>query len=410
MNTLNNRRMKNLLFLSVLVISILSSCGAPVEYSEMEPDKLREILNGKKTEYRALEKEIREITAILESKEGNTVELTPVTVDTVRVDDFVHFVDLQATVLSQDEVIASAEIGGRINNLYVAEGQNVSKGQVLARIDNRNLLAQKAEIETQLALARDVFRRQDALWKDKIGSEIQYLEAKTHVERLERNIETIHTSLEKSVIYAPKSGVIAEVNMKEGELASPGIPIVSIVSNRDLKVVAELPESYLNSIRKGDKVTVEFPAIHQTQEAIVSLIGSVINPANRTFKIEARIQPDKNGLIKPNMFARVRINDYTLQNVKVLPLPLVQQEISGREFVISAVRSGGYYEAAKNYVKTGQSFNNRVVILEGIEAGSLVVQEGARGLVEGTKLSVITDEEADRLFNTSSDSGNTSSK
>ncbi len=402
--------MKNLLFLGIIFLTFLVSCSAPQDNTEMDAAELKNLINTKKTEQRAIEKEIDELTILLENKEGKKIELTTVTVDTAEVKNFEHFVNLQGTVISQDEVIASAEMGGRINRLFVTEGQNVSAGQIIARLDNQSLLSQKAEIETQLTLARDVFQRQEALWKDRIGSEVQFLESKTNVERLERNIETINTNLAKSTIYAPKSGVVSELNMKEGEFASPGIPIVSIVSNRNLKIVADMPESYLNTIRLGDKVSIEFPAINQTQQATISLIGSVINPANRTFKIEAKIQPDKNNLIKPNMLVKISINDYVLEDVIVLPLPLVQQEISGREYVMAVSKEGEHPTATKKYVKTGQSFNNRVVVEDGIKPGELVVRDGARGLVDGTLLSIITDSDADQLYESPSDSPNTATK
>jgi membrane fusion protein, multidrug efflux system len=391
--------MKKISLFALLSLALFSACQSSTEESALSAEQIKTQLLEKKSLLKQLEGEIADLLQQLERLD--TLHVTPqttVTVDTLVLSDFFHYVDLQATILPEHEVLVSPEISGRIQKLYVREGQKVARGQKIAELDVQTLVAQKAELLTQWSLAQDLLQRQEGLWKEKIGTELQYLEAKNNVERLEKSMATLDLTLEKATLYAPASGVVLQLNAKEGELASPGMPIASLVSSKELKLVAELPETYLTRVALGDQVQVLFPALQQEQSARIQLIGSVINPANRTFKIEARIQPDPKDLIKPNMMAKVKINDFSLKNTLVLPLPLVQQEISGKEYVMLVDYSGDTPKSQKRYIKTGKAFSNKTTVESGLEPGEIIVVEGARGLVSGLKLNILTREQASKIF------------
>jgi RND family efflux transporter MFP subunit len=391
--------MKKISLIALLLLALLVACNNNSESTEATAEYLKIQLKEKKSLLKELEGEIANILLQLEQLDTlNQSQLTTVTVDTMTLTDFFHFVDLQATILPENEVLVTPEISGRIQKLYVREGQKVSKGQKIGDLDVQSLLSQRSELETQYSLAKDLLSRQEGLWKEKIGSELQYLEAKNTVERLEKSIATLDLTINKASVYAPANGVVLQLNAKEGELASPGLPIVSIVSSKELKVVAELPETYLTRVKIGDKLQVLFPALQQEQPATIKLIGSVINPANRTFKIEASIKADANDLIKPNMMVKVKINDFSLENTLVLPLPLVQQEISGKKYVMIVDYSGERPKSLKRYIQTGKAFVNKTVVESGLEPGDIVVVEGARGLVSGAYLNILNYAEASKIF------------
>ncbi len=375
-------------FIPVFTIALLF-IGCGVEENPEDLASLKAAFKTKKAEIKKLNKELDSITAKIEKLEpSKEVNRALVTTQKVAKSDFKSFASIQATVKSDDVVIASSEIGGRLLNVAVKEGQNVNRGQLIAKTDLESVNKQIAELETSLDLAKTVFERQKRLWDQNVGSEMQFLEAKNNKERLEKSLETIKHQLSKSKVYAPISGVVDHVFLKTGELAGPGAPIVQILNTQKVKVVADVPESYLNKIKKGELVTVQFPAIEKEFQSRVTLIGRTINPSNRTFTVEIDL-PNQSRMLKPNLLAVMLINDNTQNDVIIIPIELVQQEVSGRSYVFVKDENDEGAYAKKVIVETGESYEGNIIITSGLESGEEIIVTGARGLANNELIKIV---------------------
>ncbi len=380
-------RIKSLL-LTGLVLTLVACQPKPSEDSPADLAGMRALLQMKRAEQKALSSEISDLEAQIEKLDTtHQAAKRLVTVAPVQRGDFNHYVTVQGNVESDDIVNASSEIGGRLTLMNVEEGQYVKRGQKIAAVDLENLQKQIAEVEKSLELATDVYDRQSRLWNQKIGSEIQYLQAKNNKERLEKSLETLHHQLSKGNVYAPISGAVDVVFLKAGEMAQPGMPIIQILNTSQLKVVADVPEDLLGSVKRGDWVDIHFPALAEERKARISLLGRSIDPANRTFEIEMNIR-DRSGLIKPNLLAEIRINDYTEENVILIPLDLVQQEVGGRNYVMVKGQQDAQTIASKAYVLTGDNYQGTVVIKDGIAETHEIIVDGARGLQDGEQIEI----------------------
>lgn len=373
--------MKKIPFLLLLPIALfLASCGNTTPESQNPEDLagkkalLKEkqmALQTLKDEITLLEQEIAKLDPTSNKKTHlvTTLQLAKKT--------FNHYVEMQGVIQSDEVVTVSSETGGRLLEVKVVEGQNVSKGQLIARVDLDQLKKQIAEVETSLELAEEVHARQQRLWEQKIGSEIQLLQAKNNVDRLKKTLETLNFQLNKSNIYAPISGVVEMVSAKAGEMTGPGTPILMILNTSRVKVVADVPETYLRSVRKGETVSIKFPSINEEKQARVSLIGSFINASNRTFAVEAEL-PNPSGMLKPNLLALMLINDHSEKDAIVVPIELVQQEIGGKDYVFIKKDMPEGSIAQKVYVTTGLSYDGEIVIKEGLKGDEVLIYEGAR--------------------------------
>ena len=306
---------------------------------------------------------------------------------TLNAKDFKRFVEIQGVVDAEDLVAATSESPGRIISLTVEEGDRVDRGQLIAKLDMEQLNKQIAEIQTSLELAKTVYERQERLWKQNIGSEMQYLEAQNSKERLEKSLETLEFQLTKAEVYAPVSGVVERVILHGGEFASPGMPIVQILNTNKLKVVADVPEALLQAVRIGAAVKVEFPALGIEQNTRINDIGRTIDASNRTFKIETSLSKTSN-LIKPNLLAIVHINDFAKKQAITVPLEAVLQELSGKDYVFVKQDGDRGPVAKKVMVETGESYGGEILITNGLEAGAEVIIEGARDLNENERIQV----------------------
>ena len=383
--------MRNFLFL--VSFSLLAACSSTsTETAETLPqdyDSLRTLFTEKQESLAELQHELDEIEAAMHKLNNDRERLQKlVSTKLVEKQEFKRYIRVQGSVEPEDVANISTEIGGRITSLLVDEGDAVRRGQLVARIDMETIAKQKAELETQLQLARTVYERQSRLWEQNIGSEIQYLEAKTNVERLEKSVAALHAQLTKANLYAPITGVVDNVYLKSGEAAVPGAPIADILSTTRLKVEADAPESLLGKIRTGDNVSLTFPSIGEEMEAKVSSLGRRIDPANRTIKVEVGI-PGHNIDLKPNLLAEVLVNDLTLADTIVISQELVQQEVSGRKYVLIVDMDSENKPVAKKVsVETGPSYDGNVVITRGLSGGETLITTGARGLSHGEPLEI----------------------
>jgi RND family efflux transporter MFP subunit len=278
-------------------------------------------------------------------------------------------------------------MGGRIIKMTVKEGDLVRKGQLIASVDVESMDKQKAEIQKSLDLAVDVFSRQKRLWEQNIGSEVQFLQAKNNKERLEKSMQTLDVQLKKRNIYAPISGAVDKVYLKAGEMSGPGSPIVQILNVSKVKVVTDVPETYLGKVKRGDKVSIEFPALGKNMIKNISQLGRSIDPANRTFKMEVNID-NPSGELKPNLLSIVKINDFTQKDAIFIPVDNIQQEVTGKRFVYVVKEVEGKKVASKTYVTIGESADNQVIITEGLAEGDKVILKGARNCADGQLITV----------------------
>jgi RND family efflux transporter MFP subunit len=387
----NNSNFKHSLIPGIfrfLILSFILSCSPETEVQEYPADLggKRQLLQEKQKAFSQLTKEIQQLQNEIKDLDPEAVDSRKlVTTRMMKPEDFVKYVDIQGAVKSADEINISSESGGRITSLLVDEGSYVKKGQLIAKLDLDILVKQKQEIEKAYELAKTVYDKRAALWEKNIGAEIQYLEAKNNKERLEKNLETINSQIAKANVYSPISGVVDRVLLESGELASPGMPIVQVINTSSVKVVADVPENYLPSIKRGDMVTVMIPALEKELRAKVVLIGRTINPVNRTFTVEVKL-PNPTQLLKPNLLATMKIREFEEKNAMIVPLDIIQQEVSGADYVFIVNRKGDELVAEKVYVTIGESYDNNIVVRDGLKEGLELILEGALGLNEKDEL------------------------
>jgi RND family efflux transporter MFP subunit len=236
-----------------------------------------------------------------------------------------------------------------------------------------------AEIKKSLELATDVYERQARLWEQNIGSEVQYLQAKNNKERLQKTLETAEFQMTKANIYSPISGTVDMENLKQGEIASPGMPILSILNVTNVKVNTDLPERYLRIVRSGQYVDMSFPSIQMEMKGKVTQLGRTIDPSNRTLEVE--ITPSKySTMLKPNLLAEIKVEEIRLKDVITIPVEFVLQEVDATEFVFIVEGDGSEARAKKRYITTGEASNGSIVVLSGLNIGDRLITRGTRNV------------------------------
>lgn len=376
--------MKHLLSVIAIALLLTSCIGGGTDETPTDLEGKKTYLAQKRAELNQLTLEVAQLESEIAKEDPSflTKKVTLVTTSPIARSNFEHFVEIQGSVEADDMVDVASETSGRIISLKVKEGDAVRRGQLVAELDLEALKKQIAELETSLDLANTVYERQKRLWDQNIGSEIQYLEAKNNKERLEKSLETLQFNLGKAKVYAPISGVVENEVLQPGELASPGMPIVQILSTSRLKVKASVPENYLKDLSTGQAVKISVPALEWETDARVSQIGRVIDPANRTFEIEVQLSGNQQKL-KPNLLAYVYFKDHEENDVVTIPLDRVQEEVGGKKYVFVVDHSGEKPIAQKVYVQTGRTNGDgEVVITSGLEGDEELIMEGARGLVD----------------------------
>ena len=280
-------------------------------------------------------------------------------------------------IVKADQTIElHAEMGGTVTAILVKEGQNVSKGQILATLDSDVIDNSVLQLKTQLSLATTTFERQARLWEQNIGSEIQYLQAKAQKEGLENSVKSLRAQARKMKIIAPFSGIIDQIYAKTGELTSPQKPFLKLVNLSKVYVESEVTETYLKSIKKGTAVLLNFRSIGQTTEAKISQVGNFINPNNRSFKTRIDLKNPENEL-KANLLADIKINDFRANGV-VIPSRLVQKDRDNKTFVYTIEPRENNHKIVKTYVTSTMSYDNQSYISEGLDSNSVLVDKGAR--------------------------------
>ena len=370
--------MKNLI-ISLSAIFLLGMAGCNKKDTSLEGKKTS--LADLKKKASELQSEIRKLEEEIAAADSNAVSETKVKsilVSEVDASEFRHYVSVQVSLEAEENLMVSSKMPGMINSIRVKEGDFVSKGQVLAVMDDEVLRKSIDEVKAGLEQISVLFEKQKSLWDQKIGTEVQYLTLKNQKEGLENKLVTLKAQMGQAQVTAPFSGVIDAVFAKAGSMAAPGVPLMQLVNTSQVKAVAKVPDSYVSYIKQGDKVLVNLPDLNKQVEASVSYVGRIVDPMSRTFKIEVMIaagNPD----LKPNLLAMVQINDKTVKDAIVIQENIIQPTENGK-IIFVAGSEGGKQIAIQRTVTTGLSYNGRVEVLSGLEKGDKLITTGYQDL------------------------------
>jgi membrane fusion protein (multidrug efflux system) len=382
---------------SLLVITlILVSCGEQKKASVQDL-----VSNGTIKELRTRKAEITaklantniDLKSINDaiSKLDSVKKLPLITTITSKEEVFRHYLEVQGNVKTKQNILVYPEIPGILEHIYVKEGQRVSKGQVLAKIADGGLAQQVAQAKASAQLAKTTYERQNRLWNQKIGSEIQYLQAKTAYESQKNIVAQMKKQLAKSNVIAPFSGVIDDVLKEAGAVVAPGqgSELFRIVNLENMYIEAEIPESHIVNVTKGKTVEIYFPVLEKTVQAKIRQVGNFINPANRAFKIEIGVS-NSSGDIKPNLTAKLKINDYTSKKAILIPQSIISENAKGQQYVYLASdkQDNKYAIAKKTIITTGKTQGDFIEVLETIASGAEIISEGARSVNDGQKVEI----------------------
>lgn len=377
----------------IIVSSLIFSCESEnksvsevIASNNIELIKLkREEINNKQQE---IYKKLNLIDLKLNELENNSKN--PI-VSTSRIikQDFNHYVELQGDVKSEKIISIYPEFSGIINEIFVKSGESVDKGQILATIDDGGLKQQLSQLQITYNLAKTTYERQERLWGQKIGSEIQYLESKSMFEAQSKAIEQLTKQLNKTIIKAPFSGIIDNVIVKKGEVVYPGRSnLMLLVNMQEMYVESKVPENYINSITKGKDVVIEAPMLNIALKSKIRLVANYINPLNRTYRIEAEI-PKNNYKIKPNLNVKLKVNDYTSEDAILIMLNHINIDSNNDEYVYKIINKDGKNYVLKTIIETGKNNGNFIEVLKGLTENDEIVSEGARKITNNSEVKII---------------------
>ncbi|MCW3784985.1 efflux RND transporter periplasmic adaptor subunit [Plebeiibacterium sediminum] len=358
----------------IILFTILAACSS----SEKEEIKAK-IAENRKT-IKALKKENTKLEKELKMLSEDSVKFKlPVVTKEVTARVFKHFILASGLLEAVQSANISPEVPAQIKLIHVVEGQYVQKGQLLVSLNSTIISNAIKEIETNLELAKDVYDKQKSLWDQNIGSEIEYLQAKTNKESLERTLETQKAQFDLYQIKAPFDGIVDNIISKEGELSSPGAVILQFVNLSKMKINSEVSEAFLPFIHSGDTIELTFSTYPDLiiKEPIVRT-GNIIHPENRTFNVQVVLKNQENKL-KPNMMASMKINDYKLENALVVPSAIIKNDITGQFLFVVENNT-----AKKIYVESGRSYKDETVVVKGLKEGDQVIVEGFNTVSNGT--------------------------
>jgi len=359
--------MKKQLILPVFLVLAACSPGGNKQ-AQLEQYKKQAAETQAKIE--ALEAELAQ-----ESPEAPLAESLPVEVEAVLPTTFTRHFEVRGSMEAVSEAFISPEINGQIQHVAVRRGQQVKRGALLLSLNTDITQLSIEEVKTNLELAQIVYDKQEELWEKNIGSELQYLEARNNLASLEARLATLQKQLELASITAPFDGVVEEIMVKKGELASPGMPLLHLVNLDRMRIKAQVSEAYLNSVRKGDQVELRFPSYPDwVIREPVTRLGEVIDASTRTFTLEVEVD-NQGDRLKPNMLTSVRIRDYEAEGALVVNTALLREDFKGT-FLFKAVESGEGYQARKTYVEKGITVQDQTQISTGLSEGDLVVTRG----------------------------------
>jgi membrane fusion protein (multidrug efflux system) len=355
---------------------LLTACGAPDKKAELE--KLKQQKSDIETQITAIEDALK--------KEGgntsNEQKTTEVVITALALETFKSFIEVQGKVDAEESVSLSTEMPGTITRINVKVGDNVRKGQVLAEADSRAAQQQLAELQTNMEFAKTMYERQKGLWDLKIGSEMQLLKAKADKESLENHIKATQEQINMGKIISPINGTVDMVNIKIGQAVAPGLSAISVVNFTNLKIKADVSESYASRIKTGNEVQIFFPDSSDSLISKISHAARAINPLSRTFGVEVPLNSSKE--YHPNMVAKILINDYKSATPEiVVPVKFIQKGAE-ESFVLLAINN----KAVKTKIKTKREYNGLIEVIGGLKAGDLLITQGYDMVNDGDAITV----------------------
>lgn len=366
---------------SIVVFGLLAaSCGGKktdLQSKKAELEKLKTEIAKLQAQARKLEQEI----AVLEPSKAKG---KPVETEELKTAEFSSYLSIEGKADAEQSTIATAQVPGTVTAVLVHAGDAVSAGQALAYLDNTALRQSRVQIEQQLTFANTLFEKQKRLWQQGVGTEVQYLSAKNQKEAMEKNLATLDAQLAMYTIKSPISGTVESVDLKIGQAAAPGFPLFKVVNLSNLKVVADVAETFSGKINFGDAVKVQFDDINKEVDSKISFASKVIDPLNRTFKIEIRLGGIEGA--KPNMLAKLKIIDYTTPAAISVPTNAISKT-DKESFVMVMTEEKGKTVAKRKVVVTGHTGETRTEITSGLAAGDKVIVTGFQELNDGQEIS-----------------------
>ncbi|WP_299121925.1 efflux RND transporter periplasmic adaptor subunit [uncultured Winogradskyella sp.] len=383
------------IFSIILLATLVLACSGEKKQSieELITTDNAEAIQKRKdelvNEQQALVVQIKQLDEKLESISPDR-NIPLITTIKAEVEEFKHYLELQGGVETKQNIVLTPEMPGILNKVYVKEGDRVSKGQLLARIDDGGLSQQISSAQIQADLAKTTYDRQKRLWDQKIGSEIQFLQAKSTYESSLEMVNQLKQQLGKSNVRAPFSGVVDDVITEQGSIVAAGqSELIRIVNLNNMYIQTDIPESYITSITVGKEVEVMFPVLGKTISSKIRQTGNFINPANRTFKVEIDV-PNKDKTIKPNLTARLKINDYTNDKAILIPQSIISENANGDQYVyILTDKKEDKATAKQVIIETGKTQGDQIEVLSGLEGNIEIIKEGARSVKDGQSVKII---------------------
>lgn len=380
---------KTFFYTAFIALGFLAGCGGEEQVSD-NVAQLKSQLSALQKTKDSVAKAIQQLEAkiALADPAGAKQEIAKlVALQALQAQNFNHYIDLQGKVISDDIYYVSPRNGqgGQVKAIYVKEGDYVKKGQLVLKLDDAAYLKGLKTLETQLAFAEDVYQRQQNLWKQNIGREIDVLSAKNNVDRLKDEIASTKEQWSMTSVYSEVNGVVDQVNIRQGELFSGRAlgdpnPQISIVNNQALKVQINIPEVYISKVHKGSSVQITLPDINQTFSSVIDLTGNILDANNRSFIVQAKL-PASSG-VKPNMVAFVKILDYSAGNAIAVPISVLQTDENGKYVLISALENGKTI-ARKKVVTIGELYNDLIEIKSGLQSGDQLITKGYESVYDG---------------------------
>jgi membrane fusion protein (multidrug efflux system) len=305
---------------------------------------------------------------------------------------FTHFIELQGNVQTKQNVLIYPEMPGILKSVLVKEGQQVVKGQALATIDDGGMTQQLAQLNANAQLAKTTYERQKRLWNQKIGSEIQFLQAQTSYEAQKSAVNQLKSQLEKAIINAPFSGIIDNIFKERGTVVAPGAgsEIFRILNLSNMYIETDVPETYIGNIIENKAVEISFPVLGEMVNSKIRHVGNYINPNNRSFKIEIGV-PNLNGKVKPNLTAKLKLNDYTNTNALLIPQSIISENSKGAQFIyiVKDKKENDEAVAERLIIETGKTQGDLIEVTKNLTENAEVVMEGARSVTNGQVVKVI---------------------
>ena len=374
-------------FLIICTLFLLAACSGNKEENKdlvgkkAELEKLTKERDALSTKISTLEAELQKIDGAASPEKTKLVEVTELLNR-----DFTHYIELQGKITTENlSYVTPRGMGGQVKSMYVKEGDYVKKGQLLMKLEDGIIQQNIKQVESQLSFAKNIFSRQENLWKEGIGTEVQYLSAKNNVESLEKQLDLVKEQLSTTSVYAQVSGIIEDVNIRVGEtfMGSP-LAGITIINPGSLKAVVDVPENYVSKIRKGMPVVVTIPDLNQSFNSNINLISETINAISRSFVAESKVTGNTN--LKPNQIAIVKILDHEAKNAIVVPVETVQSDEKGK-YVYVLTQEGNKTIARKRAITIGEFYDELIEVNAGLATGDQLITKGYQGLYDGQLIS-----------------------